>query len=419
MWPCILPCTAGSGHYALAETSEETSAIEHSPNSGQPVTRHFELQTGIRAGASYIYELECVRGIAILLVFAFHVYGVSMGDSAREPTLLNSFMIGGNTGVTLFFVLSGFLLSQPWLKVLVDGTARRPSIGRFYVARLLRVLPLYYFAVLLSVLVSGKWFVGLKAAVFGFVGFDIFPYSVVWWTLSTEVQFYLLLPLFCGAWLRARSLRYALLVALALWLYCYINFVLLAPNSGRGLSYAMTKSLFARLPAFLIGIAAAWVYLGSRDWWHARADGVCFRVASLLLGLVALVLLGTVLQSAAVMGDRVAEQTWHIHHSLEAALWALLMLSLLLGNPLGKAMLINRPLAITGKLSYSIYLNHVPILFYGIYPVRESLGQQAYVESAWFYLIPVAGLAASLVLAYITYKLIELPFLNLKHKLPA
>jgi len=398
----------------------ETSAIEHSPASGQPGTRHFELQTGIRAGASYIFELECVRGIAILLVFAFHVYGVSMGDAQRTPTLLNSFMISGNTGVTLFFVLSGFLLSLPWLKFLVDdtGTARRPSIGRFYAARLLRVLPLYYFAVLFSLLVSGKWLAGLKAAVFGFVGFDIFPYSVVWWTLSTEVQFYLLLPLFWGAWLGARPLRTVLLVALALWLYCYIDFVLLAPEGGPALSFFMTKSLFARLPAFLIGMAAAWLYLQSRDWCQVRASDARYRALSLLLALIALALLGFVLQSVALMGDRVAEQTWHIHHSLEAALWAVLMLCLLLGNPFGRVALINRPLAITGKLSYSIYLNHVAILFYGIYPVRESLGQQAYIESVWLYLIPAAGLAASLALAYLTYRLLELPFLNLKHRLP-
>jgi peptidoglycan/LPS O-acetylase OafA/YrhL len=93
-------------------------------------------------------------------------------------------------------------------------------------------------------------------------------------------------------------------------------------------------------------------------------------------------------------------------------------LILLLGKPLGAAALLNRPMAIIGKLSYSIYLNHVPILFFLIYPVRESLGQAQYLDSAWVYVIPLAALLASTLLAYVTYRLIELPFLNIKHRLP-
>jgi peptidoglycan/LPS O-acetylase OafA/YrhL len=132
----------------------------------------------------------------------------------------------------------------------------------------------------------------------------------------------------------------------------------------------------------------------------------------------AVILLAMVLKQAADMGDRTAKQIWHIHHTYEAALWAVLILSLLLCKLPGKQLLINRPMAITGKLSYSIYLNHVPVLFYLIYPIRESMGQDQYVASLWFYVLPVLGFLASVCLAYVTYRLIELPFLNIKHKLP-
>lgn len=379
---------------------------------------HFELKTGIRQGSAYIYELECIRGVAILLVFLFHAYGINMGSDPHKPSLLMSFIVMGNTGVTLFFVLSGFLLSQPWLKSIVSKNSPRPEIRSFYVARCLRVLPLYYCAVVFSILMSGNWLSGVKALAFGFVGFDIFPYSVVWWTLSTEVQFYLVLPLLFGLWFSGKSGQLALLGMLALWLYFYLNLVAFNPHPDQNLPFLMTKSLFGRLPAFLAGILAGYFYLKSANWRNQWADDRRVRGGAIVLLLAATTLLAIVLQSTAILGDRVAKQVWHIHHSYEAALWAVILLGLLCFKLPGRRLLINKPMAITGKLSYSLYLNHVPLLFFIVYPLREQMGRDAYASSIWFYLIPATVLLASLGLAYITYRCIELPFLNIKRKLP-
>ena len=98
--------------------------------------------------------------------------------------------------------------------------------------------------------------------------------------------------------------------------------------------------------------------------------------------------------------------------------WAILILSLLLCKLPGKQLLVNKPMAIMGKLSYSIYVNHVPILFFMIYTCREYMGAENYQASVWFYLVPFFAFVASLGLAYVTYKLIELPFLQVKRKLP-
>ncbi len=69
------------------------------------------LKNGVRRGTKYLYEIECFRGLAVVLVFGFHVWGISFGDS--KPSSLSPwvYVAAGNTGVTLFFVLSGFLLS--------------------------------------------------------------------------------------------------------------------------------------------------------------------------------------------------------------------------------------------------------------------------------------------------------------------
>ena len=382
------------------------------------MSKRLDLTSGIRSNSTYIFELECIRGVAIALVFLFHCYGISVVNPPTEHSLAMSFIVSGNTGVTLFFVLSGFLLGQPWLKSFIDTTIPPPHLWSFYAARGLRVIPLYYVAVLFSVIVTGKWLPGLEAMLFGFVGFEIFPYSVVWWTLSTEVQFYILLPLTFLLWLSGRPGKILLLAILGLWLYFYVSRVAMNPLPDKNLSYLLAKSIFGRLPAFLAGLLAGYVYLISKQRMALRENTLPIKIGGIVVTLSAVFLLAIVLKQAADMGDRTAKQLWHIHHTYEAVLWAVMILSLLLCKLPGKQLLINRPMAIMGKLSYSIYLNHVPILFFMIYASRESMGGNHYQASIWFYMMPALGFVASLGMAYVSYRLIELPFLRIKRKLP-
>ena len=78
-------------------------------------------------------SLDMWRGVACLMVFAFHT-----GASFRWPPLA----FYGNSGVHLFFVLSGYLIFQPFLKSM-GGSKPMPSIGRFYARRFLRIYPPY------------------------------------------------------------------------------------------------------------------------------------------------------------------------------------------------------------------------------------------------------------------------------------
>ena len=365
------------------------------------------LRAGVRRPADYQLELECLRGWAITLVFLFHAWGISVGGGASGPVPpWLAFVVAGNTGVTLFFVLSGFLLSRPWLRSL-QGKRPPPDTRNYLLARALRILPLYYLAVAVAMLATGEPGRVLPALWFRFIGFDVFPWSVVWWTLITEVQFYLALPL--AGWLACRGPggRRLLLVLLLAWLIAY---ALLVIAGGQERGFLLTKSLFARLPAFLLGAAAAWLSLHGT--WLARTPA-WQRLAGILL---CLGLLAFLLRAVAVVGDRAAEQGWqHLHHTLEAGLWAALLLLLLGGSFPGRALAVNRPLAWIGKLSYSIYLNHVPILFYLIYPAKAGVENYAGSLAAWGW--PLLGAALSLALAAVTWRLVELPFLNLKGRL--
>ena len=373
----------------------------------------FSLQSGIRGGG-YLSQIDALRGWAILLVFFFHAWGISGGSSASEPSLWFSYVAAGRTGVTLFFVISGFLLSIPWLRAMQSSNVVMPSLKNYYAARVLRIVPLYYLAVFMACVVSGSWGTGFKAFTFQFVGFEIFPFSVVWWTLVTEVQFYLVLPLLI--WLLARSgkSRLILLLVLILWGSVYITQVLHNPSGEKIGSYLLTKSLFGRLPAFLLGMLAAWIFLKARALPIFSANWV--RVLGAVIILLALFINGAVLRHTVLLGEWKSESNWHEHHIYEAILWSVVLLVLVLTRPLFHRAIANSVLAVVGKLSYSLYLWHVPILFYVIYPTKERIGV-GFSESLLAYLLTFAALLLSLMASLLTYRFIELPGLNVKRRL--
>jgi peptidoglycan/LPS O-acetylase OafA/YrhL len=81
----------------------------------------------------HITALDGWRGIACLLVLFYHT-----GSNIFFPPLV----IYGFIGLHLFFVLSGYLISSPFLKA-IRGRSALPSTGRFYMRRLIRIYPPY------------------------------------------------------------------------------------------------------------------------------------------------------------------------------------------------------------------------------------------------------------------------------------
>jgi len=363
-----------------------------------------------RGQQDYITELESIRGIAILLVFLLHAHGMAFPGWTGEATILQSFILAGNTGVTLFFVLSGFLLSIPFLKA--NGNRCPPSTRKYFLSRTLRILPLYYFMIVVALLVTGKISETIPASAFIFIGFDVFPFSVVWWTLATEVQFYVLLPVIMLL-LRSPLGRLTLMLSGVIWAYFYIELTLGSPgHPGTAYHWAKTKSLFARLPAFAIGIAGAYIYLQCK-----KPDRNRYRIPSTIILWSTLIVLGLVLQQVVEMGSAVAERRWHMRHTYESLCWIGIILCLCLGEPYGKRFFINSINRTLGKLSYSIYLVHVPILFYIFYPMKMHIEEGYFFDNHIAYLALGLGAAGTLLTSALSYKFIEQPFLNLKKTL--
>jgi peptidoglycan/LPS O-acetylase OafA/YrhL len=157
---------------------------------------------------STIASLDGVRAIACLSVVAYHLTLVTTQDIRlwypdKVSRWIASLAYAGDTGVTLFFVLSGFLLFMPYAKALLFDSSW-PLARHFYIRRALRILPAYYVTLFLMILIYTPNFLH-----FNRLG-DLFMFLILFmdssptafkqingpfWSLAVEWQFYLLLPL--------------------------------------------------------------------------------------------------------------------------------------------------------------------------------------------------------------------------------
>ena len=374
------------------------------------------VPAGIRDARSYSPELESMRGVACLLVFGFHAAGIAdpVAYEAINPAL--AFIYAGHTGVTLFFVLSAFFLSRPFLEQAAGGP--RVSWRNFWKRRALRILPLYYCAVAFACVMLAQRPADLLHGLPYFVFVtstslvtSFKPYSDVWWSLSTEWQFYLVLPLasLCLLSRRGRVLGAVLLLFYAIS-YALFAAKLVGPRSiltGLDLGF----SLFGRAPALLCGVAAAWIWLRHRDSIRAALHGRAWlrRGGADALLLLLLWGLGSLLALTVRETFFDSEAKFHFWHVPEALAWMAVVLWILLAPVHSAALFQNRIFRGLGVLSYSLYLVHLPILYAIQIPNLDLLGagRRGWTARAW--LGTAAGFALSLAVSVVTYRLIERP----------
>jgi peptidoglycan/LPS O-acetylase OafA/YrhL len=380
---------------------------------------------GVRHSSAYLPELEALRGLAIILVFAHHATAMIephqfLGDV--RVSLPWAFINVGSTGVSLFFVLSGFLLSLPFLAEAAGG---KPVIRRDYFARrALRILPLYYTAVLVATVATVQqvgdalYSVRYLAFLTWFARNPLWPFSGVWWSLTTEVHFYLLLPLLPFA-LRSALGRAAAAGGLVLYALTYAAFQSLV-ELDLLTHLIVSHSLLCLAPQFAAGIFAAWVYQrhGARIGEIARQRRWLRRGTSDLVLLALFAALGWLLQWVVFYGIWPSEfgliQTWHI---LEGVLWAAIVLVLLVLPLRGKAIISNRTLRALGVWSYSIYLWHFPLLWFATHRLRQRWALPLNEWNASTVAVMAGLTLACVAISVLTYRFIERPFLTRKARL--
>jgi peptidoglycan/LPS O-acetylase OafA/YrhL len=365
------------------------------------------LQSSV-ATRTHLTRLDGLRGIAVLSVLAYHVgmFSVLARVGGAEQLIW-----GLKAGVTVFFVLSGFLLYLPYARA-IHRAEPGPSWRRYAVRRAARILPAYWLALtivgLLSassgVLGSGWWrYYGLvqiydQRTLLGGLG--------VSWSLCVEVSFYLSLPVI--AWFMSRLARRAspgarvriqLAVAGALALLAVaFRLVLSGSFTGQPLDHqVLLTSLPAQLDWFAIGIVFAvvtsvWEVDGDRFRalrWLGNRPGGCWVLA------VAVYLLVMIAQPV----DRFLTQYGLLAHlglGVFAGLIVLPAISCSAVRPKALTMrfLSTRAVVWIGTISYGVYLWQVRVRM-TLFPSERQLSVPATAGLLALTLAITVGLAAA------------------------
>jgi peptidoglycan/LPS O-acetylase OafA/YrhL len=377
-----------------------------------------------------------LRGTAILMVMAFHLWGVIPGLIGRHATArLDGYLAhvfgSGWAGVDLFFVISGFLLTGN----LYDARGSSAYFRSFYARRFLRVVPLYYaFLVVLFCIVP------LSPALAGPLQIDLLR-KAAWyywtytvnvaasfrathdkiplahshiWALCVEVQFYLIWPaivLYGGS--RRRLMRLCLIVmGVAL-----VSRWLLTLNLASGLfrENAPYSLLPCRIDTFAFGGYLALAVRGEAKEvaWLRRLGPML--VAGAFLGLAGIYLGWHTL--------------WPFDHPMNTIGFSFLtagfggLLTIVLGAESGTVLhrlFGSRPLVAAGKFSYGLYVVHLAVGFALISRVLGAWWTKP-VDGSFFFanlgFLALVG-TVSLALAWLSWHLIEKRAIALKRYVP-
>lgn len=309
-----------------------------------------------------------LRAIAALSVLGYHawLYSMATPSAGTHRTTFDLAAHELRLGLVLFFVLSGFLLFTPWVRSALDG-APAPRLGGYLARRGARILPAYYVALAGSIVLL--WGHGAAPGVrlpsgdnlwlFGVLGQNFSNGTLLrldppMWTLTVEATFYLVLPALGWLALRKRGAGRAAQAIVPVALLA-TGVAYNAAIAGRHLPDTASKILPAMAGYFAIGMLAAvlaWGRSPGRRW-----------AGALLVGGAALV---------------VANAVWHAHaaptgsHDLSLRIWrdlpaavgfaAIVVVAARAATPLRT--LSAPPLEWTGRVSYGLYLWHVPIMLW-------------------------------------------------------
>jgi peptidoglycan/LPS O-acetylase OafA/YrhL len=254
------------------------------------------MQTATNDGAAHrarlLPALTGVRFFAAMAVLLFH-YGAGFSDRIHAPQPIRQLLHNGFLGVSLFFVLSGFIITYShFTETLTPGVIRR-----FYWARIARIYPVYLVALLLALPTLAAPLRPLDAlAVLTMTQAWTVPAShlgFAWvmqaWTLSIEAAFYLLFP-FYWPWVRRLSQGGTIALALACAVFIVIFAVpLVSPGADTvaslGAGVRVPIPLF-RMLEFTYGMAICQLFVR----WPRPISG---RLASALELVLALAMVAT------------------------------------------------------------------------------------------------------------------------------
>jgi peptidoglycan/LPS O-acetylase OafA/YrhL len=379
---------------------------------------------GFAAARSRYFPLfDALRGVAAMMVLTFHVVlltpRIGIGPFGR---VVETF---GSLGVELFFVISGFLLYRPFVAARA-GHRPAPSLKGFFRRRALRIVPAYW--VILTVLAVYPAVHGPFSADFWrYYGFlqlyekDTIGLGLpVAWSLCVEVTFYLALPAWAGLLRRAGLRRELVLLALAALAGGVVQVVAV----DHSVLDTTARTLVGQAPYFAVGMALALVHVAATraPAWVVSRSELCWLGAAVALALLAWQIppggiFGSIRQDELLGAGGIA-----LRLALSLVFVAFVALPAVFGDTEGglpRRFLAWRPIAWIGMVSYSVYLWHLPIaelLSRPSVPEQFDATGLNLVNRVDVLTIPLLWymtVTFTLVLAWLTFRYVELPFIRL------
>ncbi len=427
---------------------------------------------GPSSGTTLPY-MDGIRAVAVLFVLGVHTWWITgsprlavtvpLVHRTLDFTATTEFM---QVGVDLFFVLSGFLLAQPWLRADYQGKPR-PDIRRYFTQRAFRIFPAYWVCIALVLILftpkfiapsllfsrAGLFTVGASLTLLQFLlpltsgTFDLFGH---FWTLTIELLFYLSLPWAIVLFLRNRWMKtLPVVVAVTVgWLYLcrgglgplvHFDQTRLAPfpqmpstaflvnsvNPGHpseaGVRFFLARQYPAHFTHFALGIVLANIFVRYQ---LKRDEGRFFRAVTHPLAGMAYFVAGAGL--VLFFMNAVSLNTRQFGYSYEKMItepgatlgyygnelpfafgFTLLLAGLIFGGRGLQAVFGFTPLRMVGIFGFSIYLWHFPILVL----LSRSAALAPLTTTARFFQLYGAALCMLLIIGAVSYLVVEKPFM--------
>lgn len=363
--------------------------------------------------AKHIPQLDGLRGIAILMVMCYHFF---------PDNIICNF---GWTGVDLFFVLSGFLISSRLLPFLDD----KNILLKFYRNRFLRIVPLYFGFLILFF--SGWFLFSSNETLSSFTFYkdhwwQFFLFIQNWvfvdnidevkthlqhlWSVAVEEQIYLLFPLLLIFIRNKIKLFYSvifIIIAIVISRWYYYNFLIPKEEYLR-----IFNNTFFRLDSFLTGVLVYFIY---------KKDIKSTKAKTILqwLGLICFLVL---LMYVFIIKD--AEKNNAFISSGGYTIIAILYAGLLQITLYKKSRIINfvtssKFFRYTGKISYGIYIFHWPLFLLGFTLLNKAFAYLSFNPgSSTIHIINVLiCFPATYMISHLSFKYYESFFLKRKIRL--
>lgn len=364
---------------------------------------------------------EGLRGMAALAILTFHAASetrvIGQGGAGRYLQHLD-------LGVSVFFVLSAFLLYRPFVAARFSG-GRSPRPVAYLWRRALRILPGYWVALTVGTYVLLQASLGSPSEMLRFYGLaQIYDRNtalgglVVAWSLCTEATFYLYLPVH-AAFMRRwggkfdQKVRGEFAACVGLYTVGVVFKAVVRPH------HQLTSTwLPAYIDTFALGMALAVATVaaeqrGEQGRWSAQVanfPGVAWMAAATGYLVLANAGLPAGLLSPISAVDYLGQQG-------TLGVIALLMVAPAVLAPAGAGLvnrvLASRPAQWLGRISFGVFLWHVPVME----RLNAELRPRGSVSLPWVPLMAVS-LVVTLAIALVSWTSLERPILALKHRGP-